>query len=233
MKRATVIRHLGFEDLGNLTEILKQKKYAVSYVEAGQDSLAAIDPLAPDLIVILGGLISAYDEQNYPFIIDEMSLLERRLAADLPTLGICLGAQLMARSLGAKVYPGHEKEIGWSKLELNNIGMHSSLAHLAAEQTSVLQWHGDTFDLPAGSILLASTTKYQNQAFSWGKRGLALQFHPEVTASGVERWFISHACQTDQTPDVLVTKLRQDTKYYAARLEIQSAKFWQEWLASL
>jgi GMP synthase (glutamine-hydrolysing) len=183
--------------------------------------------------VILGGPIGAYDEQDYPFIVDEIRLLERRLAADLPTLGICLGAQLMARTLGAKVYPGPEKEIGWSPLELSNAGMHSTLAHLAPEQTSVLHWHGDTFDLPVGSILLASSTKYQNQAFSWGKCGLALQFHPEVTGSGLERWFIGHACEIGAASGVSVAKLRQDTDDYAVRLEVQAAKFWQAWLASV
>ena len=232
MKNATVIRHLAFEDLGSLSPVLKQQDYLVTYVEAGLDSLAEIDPLTPDLIVVLGGPIGAYDEQDYPFLVDEMRLLERRLAADLPTLGICLGAQLIARSLGAKVYPGAEKEIGWSPLELSSAGMHSALAYLAAEHTSVLHWHGDTFDLPLNSTLLASSSKYQNQAFSWGKCGLALQFHPEVTALGLERWFIGHACEIAGTSGISVAKLRQDTADYAARLEVQATKFWQAWLAS-
>jgi GMP synthase (glutamine-hydrolysing) len=233
MKNAIVIRHLAFEDLGSLANVLKQQDYKVTYVEAGLDSLAEIDPLTPDLLVILGGPIGAYDEQDYPFIIDEMRLLERRLASDLPTLGICLGAQLMARTLGAKVYPGKEKEIGWSPLELSNAGMHSALADLGIEHTSVLHWHGDTFDLPINSTLLASSAKYQNQAFSWGKSGLALQFHPEVTASGLERWFIGHACEIAGTPDVSVAKLRRDTADYATMLEVQATKFWRAWLASV
>jgi GMP synthase (glutamine-hydrolysing) len=233
MKHATVIRHLAFEDLGSLAKVLKQQDYAVTYVEAGFESLAEIDPLIPDLLVILGGPIGVYDEQDFPFIADEIRLLERRLAADLPTLGICLGAQLMARALGARVYPGPEKEIGWSPLELSHAGMDSSLVHLAPEQTSMLHWHGDTFDLPVGSIRLASSSKYQNQAFSWGKCGLGLQFHPEVTASGLERWFIGHACEIAGVPGVSVTDLRQDTADYADRLELQATKFWQAWLASV
>lgn len=233
MKNAIVIRHLAFEDLGSLANVLKQQDYKVTYVEAGLESLAEIDPLTPDLLVILGGPIGAYDEQDYPFLVDEMRLLERRLASDLPTLGICLGAQLIAHTLGAKVYPGKEKEIGWSPLELSNAGMHSALAYLAVEHTSVLHWHGDTFDLPINSTLLASSVKYQNQAFSWGKSGLALQFHPEVTARGLERWFIGHACEIAGTPGVSVAKLRQDTADYAATLEVQATKFWQAWLASV
>lgn len=109
--------------------------------------------------------------------------------------------------------------------------MHSPLAHLAAH-TPVLHWHGDTFDLPVGSTHLASSSKYQNQAFSWGQCGLGLQFHPEVTARGVERWFIGHACEISATPDVSITKLRQDTFSYVKQLELQAAKFWQAWLKS-
>ena len=232
MKNATVIRHLAFEDLGSLAEALIQQDYALTYVEAGLDSLADIQPLTVDLMVILGGPIGAYDEQDYPFLLDELRLLEARLQADLPTLGICLGAQLMARALGAKVYPGPEKEIGWSPLELSKEGMHSPLAHLVAEHTHVLHWHGDTFDLPVGSTHLASSSKYQNQAFSWGKCGLALQFHPEVSTRNLERWFIGHACEIGATSGVSVAQLREDTARYAQQLECQAASFWHAWLES-
>lgn len=232
MKNATVIRHLAFEDLGSLAEALNQQDYQLTYLEAGLDSLASLHPLTPDLVVILGGPIGAYDEQDYPFLVDELRLLESRLKADLPTLGICLGAQLMARALGAKVYPGAYKEIGWSPLELSNEGINSSLSHLAAEHTSVLHWHGDTFDLPVCSTHLASSSKYQNQAFSWGKCALALQFHPEVTAGNLERWFIGHASEINATAGISIAQLREDTARYAKQLEFQSAKFWRAWLAS-
>jgi GMP synthase (glutamine-hydrolysing) len=231
MKHATVIRHVAFEDLGSLAEVLNQHNYIVRYVEAGADDLARINP-STDLLVILGGPIGAYDEKDYPFLLDELHLLERRLANDLPTLGICLGAQLMARALGAKVYPGSRKEIGWSPLDLSPAGQQTSLAHLAGDQTAVLHWHGDTFDLPAGATHLAATALYHNQAFSWQQRGLALQFHPEVT-EGLERWFIGHACEIEATPDITVTKLRADTVRYAGQLSIQAAKLWQDWLAAL
>ena len=232
MKTVTVIRHLAFEDLGSLETALRQQGYTISYVEAGLHCIASINPITPDIVVILGGPIGAYDEQDYPFIVDELRLLERRLEANLPTLGICLGAQLMARSLGARVYPGAAKEIGWSPLNLSDAGRHSALAHLAAAHTSVLHWHGDTFDLPVGATHLASSAKYQNQAFSWGKCSLGLQFHPEVTARGLERWFIGHACEISATADVSLTKLRQDTAIYANQLEVQAANFWQAWLES-
>ncbi len=136
----------------------------------------------------------------------------------------------MARSLGAKVYPGSGAEIGWGTLELSEDGKNSALVHLASEHTSVLHWHGDTFDLPVGSTHLAATTKYQNQAFSWGRNGLALQFHPEVTARGLERWFIGHASEIGASPSLGVRQLRQDTANYAKGLEVQAHQLWQTWL---
>lgn len=232
MKHATVIRHVAFEDLGSLAEVLNQHNYTVRYVEAGSDDLTSIDS-STDLLVILGGPIGAYDEQDYPFLLDELHLLERRLANDLPTIGICLGAQLMARALGAKVYPGSRKEIGWSPLDLCPAAQQTPLVHLAGDQTAVLHWHGDTFDLPAGATHLAASALYHNQAFSWKQRGLALQFHPEVIAQGLERWFIGHACEIGATPDITVAKLREDTVRYAGQLSIQAKKFWQDWLTSL
>lgn len=230
MKTATVIRHLAFEDLGSLADALKQQNYAINYVEAGLDSISEIQPLSPDLVVILGGPIGAYEEQDYSFLVDELRLLERRLQADLPTLGICLGAQLMARALGARVYPGADKEIGWSPLKLNDAGRNSALSNLAAEYTDVLHWHGDTFDLPVGATHLASSQKYQNQAFSWGKSALALQFHSEVTALCLERWFIGHASEISATSGISVPALRANTARYAPQLEIQASKFWRTWL---
>lgn len=233
MKNAVAIRHVGFEDLGTLAPILQLQGYTVTYVEAGFDSIAEIEPLVPELVIILGGPIAAYQEQDYPFLLDELRLLERRLSADLPTLGICLGAQLIARALGARVYSGSHKEIGWSSIELSQAGMRSPLAHLAADRTALLHWHGDTFDLPADSIRLASSSKYKNQAFSWGKGCLALQFHPEVTARGLERWLIGHACELSATPGVSIAQLRRDTTYHIQRSEAQAGQFWRTWLESV
>ena len=230
MKQALVIRHLMFEDLGSLAPVLEAKGYEITYLEAGFDDLTTVNLLTPALVIILGGPIGVYDDQDYPFIKHELHLLQQRLKVDAPTLGICLGAQLMARALGAKVYPGTDKEIGWFPIKLTTAGETSPLRYLAQPEEAVLHWHGDTFDLPEGAVHLASSEKYPNQAFTWGNLGLALQFHPEVTKKGLERWFIGHACEINSTPGVTVAQLRQETEKYAQRLEIQAAKYWQGWL---
>jgi GMP synthase (glutamine-hydrolysing) len=192
MRRVVAIRHVPFEDLDGFAAALEARGYRIGYREAPIDDLGAPDLAAADLLVVLGGPIGAYEDGAYPFLKAELALIERRLARERPVLGICLGAQLMARALGARVFPGHAKEIGWGPLELTPAGRESCLGRLAAG-TAVLHWHGDTFDLPAGAQHLAATRHYRNQAFACGRHGLALQFHLEATAAGLERWYAAAA----------------------------------------
>lgn len=232
MKTALAIRHVAFEDMGSLEQVLIKRGVALRYVEAGVASLAALDPTEADLLVILGGPIGANDEAAYPFVLDEIRLLERRLGADLPTLGICLGAQMMARALGARVYPGPAKEIGWQPLALTAAGEASPLRHLAGTKTSMLHWHGDTFDLPAGASLLASTALCPHQAFAYGRNALAFQCHPEAQTPQLERWFIGHACELG-VAGLSVPQLREETQAYGPTLEAQGARCFAEWLDQL
>lgn len=233
MKKTVVaIRHVAFEDLDGFAPILNERGYTIRYLDAGQDDLATLDPLSGAILIVLGGPIGAYEETAYPFIHDELRLLQARLAAGRPTLGICLGAQLIARSLGARVYPGGHKEIGWKPLQLTDAGCASALASLASG-TPVLHWHGDTFDLPDGATLLASTDRYPHQAFTWGKHALGLQFHLETTARGLERWFIGHAGDIAGTPGLSVPQLRDETAHYAADAEKYGQQCLTAWLESL
>jgi GMP synthase (glutamine-hydrolysing) len=233
VKTALAIRHVAFEDLGSFAGVLARRGVAVRVLEAGTDDLAAVTPAEPDLLVVLGGPIGAYEEADYPFVLDEVRLLERRLAAGRPTLGICLGAQMMARALGARVYKAPVKELGWGPIRLTGIGRASALRHLDAGLTPVLHWHGDTFDLPAGADLLASTEAVAHQAFAVGRHALALQFHAEVTARGLEGWFIGHTAEINATPGASVRGLRADTARHAAGLERQGVRMFEDWLDGL
>ncbi|KAF7600262.1 MAG: glutamine amidotransferase [Candidatus Dactylopiibacterium carminicum] len=229
---AVAIRHLAFEDLGSLAGVLSERGIAHEYRDAGVDDLATLDPLAPDLLVVLGGPIGANDETDYPFLRDELDLLRARLAADLPTLGICLGAQLMARALGARVFPGPAKEIGWAPLTLTEAGQQSSLSHLGEEHTSMLHWHGDTFELPEGARLLASTPLCAHQAFTWGRHALAFQCHPEGSQPALERWLIGHAGEISAA-GLSVTQLRTDNLRFAPVLQQQARQAFSAWLDSV
>lgn len=193
MKQVLAIRHLAFEDLGTLEPAFIAAGHQVRYVEAPTGDLPTLDIAVPDIVVVLGGPIGACEEGRYPFLRDELSLIEARLKAARPLLGICLGAQLIARVGGARVYPGEQKEIGWGEVELTEEGSQSVLAPLAAKP--VLHWHGDTFDLPRDAERLASTALYPNQAFSIGPRVLALQFHLEASAQALESWLVGHAVE--------------------------------------
>jgi len=227
---ALAIRHVAFEDLGSFARVLRARGFRVAYRDAGRHDIGALDALAPDLVVVLGGPIGAYEENVYPFLRDELRLIERRLAAKRPVLGICLGAQLMARALGARVHPGRAKEIGWSALTLTPEGARSPLGFLAPEKTKVLHWHGDTFELPKGATRLAATDPCANQAFALGRRALALQFHAEVSAKIIETWLIGHAHEIGATPGVTVEQLRADTARFAPALAAQGPRCFAAWL---
>lgn len=208
------IQHLAFEDLGAWEEVLYGLGYRVRYFEAGMDDLSkALE--YEGLTVILGGPIGVYESLDYPFLQQEIDLLKVRLEKNLPTLGICLGAQLIARALGANVYEGHQKEIGWSKLSISS-AKNTPLAVL--ENTEVLHWHGDTFDLPQQAELLASSEVYPNQAFRIGENILALQFHAEVASDSLEKWLIGHSCELHQAK-IDIPSLRADNQTYAVQLE--------------
>ena len=228
-KTVNVIRHLAFEDLASFTSILQVHGYQINYIEAGYDDVSQIDALSDNLLIILGGPISVNDAAMFPFIETEIEILKQRIKADKPTLGICLGAQLIASALGATIYPGKEKEIGWYDLNLTAAGQQSALRYLGSEHCSMLHWHGETFDLPEHAVLLASSEKTINQAFSVGSHVLALQFHPEISQRVMEKWFIGHISEIMQTEGVSVKRLRDDTHQYANQLEVQGELFFNSW----
>lgn len=176
--------------------------------------------------MVLGGPIGAYEDDKYPFLRAEIALLEQRLYNKQPTLGICLGAQLMARALGARVYPGPAKEIGWAPVTLTKAGRAGALAHL--DGVPMLHWHGDTFDLPAGSERLASMEVCSNQAFSLGPNVLAFQFHPEAEGHSFERWLIGHASELAHAK-ISPQALRADSKRLAAAAGEHGQRCLRKW----
>lgn len=233
MKRTLALQHIAFEHLGSIEPVLRARDHEIQYIEVGRDDLAALDPRAPELVVILGGPIGAYQDETYPFLRQELEIIATRLDRGLPVFGLCLGSQLIARALNARVYPGPRKEIGWAPITLTQAGQTSCLNPPAAPPGQVLHWHGDTFDLPVGATRLASSTHYENQAFSWGTNALALQFHPEVLAKDMERWLIGHAFEIATTPGISVTQLRTESQRWGQQLERFGTEIFRRWLEEI
>ena len=140
------------------------------------------------LLIVLGGPMGADDEESFPFLRWEKRIIRAAIDEAVPVLGISLGAQLIASTLGTKVFHGSVKEIGWSPISITPCGQMDSLIGYLPENATVFQWHGDGFDLPAGAIRLASSAHYSTQAFRFGKTVYGLQFHLEVTPPMIERW---------------------------------------------
>jgi len=232
-REALAVRHVHFEDLGTLELVLGERAWSVRYLDVGLARVEAPKPEGPALTVVLGGPIAAYDDLSYPTLKPLLALLEKRIAAGRPTLGICLGAQLIARVLGANVYAAEHKEIGWSPLTLTEAGRRSPVRHLDGSLTSVLHWHGDTFDLPPGAVRLASTQVCENQAFAWGSNVLAFQCHPELRSDRFERWLIGHANEIATTQGIDPIQLRSDTERFGPTLERAARDTFGEWLDAI
>ncbi len=232
---AVALSHVPFEDLGSLQPVLRERGFAIETIDA------ATAPFPPqlagrcDLLIVLGGPIGVYETEAYPFLISEIELLRRRLEARRPLLGICLGAQLMAAAAGARVYSGNAGvEIGWKPISYSGSGEPPAwfAPLLTAEDgkpLAIFHWHGDTFDLPEGAQTLAKTDLYENQAFTMGCNALALQFHPEVTAPGLERWYVGHAVELSKR-GIPVPELRAAGLRHAPRLLEAAGRFWNGWL---
>jgi len=230
-KLALAIRHVHFENCGTLEDVLLERGYTICYVDAGRQCLQDLDLYAADLLISLGGPISV-TEADAPWIRDELRLIERSIARLTPTLGICFGAQLVARALGARVYPARSRELGWKPLLLTEEGKTSSMATLAPEALPLLHWHADTFDLPPQATLLASTPGVPHQIFEWGDHVIGFQCHPEFRARDIEAWLDGHALEIARTAGANVEQLRRDTARFAPALVRQARSAFGDWLTA-
>jgi len=199
MRRAIVLHHVAHEDCGRLAPLLTERGIArEDRLLYEGDAVPGVD--ACDLLIVMGGPMGVGDLHDplFPFLPHEAELIRGRLARRLPTLGICLGAQLIAHGAGARVYPNRRvlvpgeppqvvREVGWGEVRFINPGQEPVLAGLG-ESAMMLHWHGDTYDLPVGAVLLASTPLCPHQAFRIGNHAVALQFHAEVQAEQVRVW---------------------------------------------
>lgn len=183
-----VFRHVPHETLGNLEPVLRRRGLPVLDVEVWRDGIEF--PSVGDVraLIVMGGPMGVYEQFLFPFLAREIEFIKEIMAAGKPVLGICLGSQLIASALGSNVYPSGKKEIGWYPLEGTLDAREDYLFSEWPVRSTVFQWHGDTFDLPAGAVRLFSSTLCRNQAFRHGKNVYGLQFHPEVDAAMIDDW---------------------------------------------
>jgi GMP synthase (glutamine-hydrolysing) len=193
MKPVWVVRHVAHEGLGTIADSLRRCDVPLTTIDAFAGALPPFNPRNLSGLIVMGGPMNVDQVDRYPFLADEAQWLRQAVDARLPVLGVCLGSQLLAKSLGRRVYANKIKEIGWYDIELLAPAASDPLFQEVPLQTTVFQWHGDTFDLPAGAVQLARSPNCENQAFRFGPSAYGLQFHMEVTTEIINDWM----CQSD------------------------------------
>lgn len=226
--RCIALYHVRFEDLGTFAAPLAAAGYAIEYRHAGATPLTAAEWRDTDLVVVLGGPIGVGDAAAYPWLGGALDGLAQRLALGRPTLGICLGAQLMAVALGGRIARRGAMEIGWSALDVApDAGPLDALRGVP-----VLHWHGDNIVLPDGVASLASTDGTPCQAFAVGRHALALQCHAEFAEAALEEWLTGHAVELARAGADLHA-LRATTARHGGDLARAGAELLRRWLAGL
>lgn len=181
-----VVQHAEHEGLGLLSSALHECGLSCRVVRTFRGEPVPRAAHGAAGVVIMGGPTGVYESDRFPHLKDEIALAADALRRDVPILGICLGSQILAAAAGARVYAGPAKEIGWFPVTLSAAGRSDPVLGVFAAETVFFHWHGDTFDLPEGAVLLASSRLYPHQAFRIGRRAYGVQFHPEITPEMVD-----------------------------------------------
>jgi GMP synthase-like glutamine amidotransferase len=186
-----ILQHAGFEGPGAIIDWAEKNHISVGVTQLFREEQFP-KPDTFDFLVIMGGPMSVDDTPKYPWLEEEKSFIKEAVTGGKKVLGICLGAQLLAQTLGAKVYPNRHKEIGWFPVQKKAFSHHPALEIFPENTLPAFHWHGDTFDLPADATLLFSSEATRHQAFVWNNRVFGLQFHWEVKPENV-RLLLKHS----------------------------------------
>ncbi len=188
MRRLLVFQHVPHEILGTLDPLLRDAGFRIRYVNFGRQPDALPEMSNYHGLVVLGGPMNCDQSARYPHLDTEVQIIQQAIETGKPVLGICLGSQLVARALGAKVRKNPVKEIGWYDLYPTAAGEQDSVFRNFGQQQKIFQWHGDSFDIPEHAVRLASSPDCANQAFRYGDNVYGLQFHLEVDEPLIDRW---------------------------------------------
>ncbi len=231
MAEFLVLQHIGCEDLGTIGPAMSGRGLCAKYIR-----LFDGEPVPQDIerytgLIILGGPMNVYEEDEFPFLKDEDMLIKKAISMNLPVLGICLGGQLIAKATGAQVKKGAKKEIGWYKLFLTQGGKEDKAFGNLPEELTVFQWHGDTFDIPRGAVHLAGTELFPNQAYRIGNNVYGLQFHLEVTEKTINSWVTEYQDELSRLDYINYEKIIKDTPVYIKNLSAYAEIFYDKFFS--
>lgn len=221
--RVLVFRHVPFEGLGLIEPPLEAAGARIEYADLYQPGSTPPETAAFDGLIFMGGPMSVNDD--LPYLQWEMRAIRDAIERGQPVLGICLGSQLIAKALGARVYRNARKEIGWFDVELTEAAGQDPLFAGPSRREAIFHWHGETFDLPAGAVLLASSERTPHQAFRIGDRTYGFQFHLEVTPAMIADW----CCQDANAGDAREVDEIGDASYNSERLRVLSHTIFSRW----
>ncbi len=231
--RVLVFQHVPYEPLGTLDPLLKERGCRLRYVNFGREPESRPRLEGYDALIVLGGPMNADQISTFPNLLTEMEIIREAVGRDMPVLGVCLGAQLLAKALGGDVSRNALREIGWYDVTLTDAGLADPVLQVFGPRCEVFQWHEDGIALPPGGECLAGSALSEVQAFRFGARAYGFQFHLEVNRPLIERWLTvpAHAAVLDEErgridPDAIRT--RSDQAIHA--LERLSRATFSRWI---
>jgi GMP synthase (glutamine-hydrolysing) len=222
------LQHVAAEPLGIIGDALKAGGIGVEYVHVFAGKPVPGDMTGAAGLVVMGGPMGVYEQAEYPFLSQEIRLIEAALKAEKPVLGVCLGSQLLAAALGAEVKKGDHKEIGWFPVALTEAASIDRLFSEVERSFTAYHWHGDVFDLPVGAVSLASSAQTQRQAFSYQERAYGLLFHLEATHEIVEDMVRGFAGELDEEK-IQGPKIIAQTREHLPELQRIGTSVFQRW----
>jgi GMP synthase (glutamine-hydrolysing) len=224
-RQIIVLQHVACETLGSIEDALGRAAVAHRYVRIHQGDAVPQEIADAAGLVVMGGPMSVYDNDKLAHLNEEMRLVESALRAGRPVLGVCLGSQLLAHVLGAKVYPGRQKEIGWHEVTLAPAASDDVLFAAAPRQFSAFHWHGDVFDLPAGAVALARSEITACQSFRHGANAYGILFHLEVIRPSVRSMIDSFPHEVEEVGTTADDILADTTSHLPRLAEIGRGVF--------
>ena len=236
MRKLLVFQHVPYEILGIFNPLLKESGFRIRYVNYGRDNVQRPNLDSYNGLVILGGPMNVDQVDKHPHLQDEVELIQEALEKNMPMLGICLGGQLIAKALGAQVTQNPCKEIGWYDVTPSEEGHHDPLFKHFEKTRKIFQWHGDTFAIPDGAIHLASSPTCQNQAFRYGERVYAFQFHLEVDQGLIGNWLDRPAYRQEIAKlggGVSVDSIREETQNHIRQANQLGTEVFQSFIEML